>query len=60
MTAKGVNGVNGARSKPDLAALKVDQSRLMDAIHFGCTYGAAHRYGEYERGIAQGNNALIS
>lgn len=43
----GVNGVNGTRSKHDISSLKVNQSRLMDAIHTGCKYGAAHRYGEY-------------
>ncbi|KIY00328.1 uncharacterized protein Z520_04013 [Fonsecaea multimorphosa CBS 102226] len=51
----GVNGVNGARSKHDISGLKVNQSRLMDAIHSGCKYGAAHRYGDdpVETGMAR-------
>ena len=28
-----------------LSSLKVNQSRLMNAIHTGCEFGAAHRYG---------------
>ena len=28
-----------------LSSLKVNQSRLMSAIHTGCEFGAAHRYG---------------
>jgi hydantoinase/carbamoylase family amidase len=48
------NGVNGtkATSSPapsilpaHLSSLKVNQSRLMNAIHSGCEFGAAHRYG---------------
>jgi hypothetical protein len=46
MATNGVNGVHGTRSKHDIAALKVNQSRLLDAIHTGCEFGAAHRYGE--------------
>ena len=43
-----VNGhVNGVRGKHDFAALKVNQSRLMENIHDGCEFGAAWRYGEY-------------
>lgn len=29
----------------NLSSLKVNQSRLMNAIHTGCEFGAAHRYG---------------
>jgi hypothetical protein len=47
MAVNGVNGVNGTHAKHDISALKVNQSRLMDAIHGGCKFGAAHRYGEY-------------
>ena len=47
MSANGANGVNRTRSHHDFSSLKVNQSRLMDAIHTGCKYGAAHRYGEY-------------
>jgi hypothetical protein len=46
MAVNSVNGVNGTRPKHDFSALKVNQSRLLDAIHTGCKYGAAHRYGE--------------
>lgn len=45
MSVNGVAGVNGTRSKHGFTTLKVNQSRLMDAIHTGCEYGAAHRYG---------------
>ena len=31
--------------KHDFAALKVNQKRLMNAIHDGCKFGAAHSYG---------------
>ena len=42
------NGVNGDRkSKRDLSTLKINQSRLLESIHSGCEFGAAHRYGEY-------------
>jgi hypothetical protein len=44
------NGVNGPTSKSlngDLAELKVNQNRLMNAIHEGCRFGEAHRYGRY-------------
>lgn len=41
-----INGVNGTRAKHDISALKVNQSRLLEAIHTGCKYGAAHKYGE--------------
>ncbi|KAJ9608135.1 hypothetical protein H2200_007123 [Cladophialophora chaetospira] len=55
MASNGVNGVNGTRSNHDIAALKVNQSRLLDAIHTGCEYGAAHRYGKdhTETGMAR-------
>jgi hydantoinase/carbamoylase family amidase len=47
--ANGVsNGTNGHISTnfpPHLSSLKVNQSRLMNAIHAGCEFGAAHRYG---------------
>jgi hypothetical protein len=33
MATNGVNGVDGARAKHDISALKVNQSRLLDAIH---------------------------
>lgn len=38
--------VNGVRPKHDIALLKVNQSRLMEAIHRGCEHGADHRYGK--------------
>jgi len=43
------NGANGPTSKSlgDLAELKVNQNRLMNAIHEGCRFGEAHRYGRY-------------
>jgi len=44
---KHVKGVNGTGSKYDFSSLKVNQSRLLDSIHSGCKYGAAHRYGRY-------------
>ena len=46
MASNGVNGVNATRAKHDISALKVNQSRLLDAIHTGCKYGAAHKYGK--------------
>lgn len=59
--AAAANGVNGAhptkfiRMKHDFAKLKVDQARLMDAIHSGCKFGQAHRYGDdsTETGMAR-------
>ncbi|KIX02116.1 uncharacterized protein Z518_08055 [Rhinocladiella mackenziei CBS 650.93] len=55
MAVNGINGVNGTRSKHDISTLKVNRSRLMDAIHTGCKYGAAHRYGDHptETGMAR-------
>lgn len=55
------NGVNGyhppkfIRMKHDFANLKVNQVRLMDAIHTGCKFGQAHRYGDdpTETGMAR-------
>src|ERR1700743_14239 len=52
MAVNGANGVNGTRAKHDLSALKINQSRLLDAIHTGCKFGAAHRYGEYASGFS--------
>lgn len=40
------NGIAAHRFKHDLSSLKINQSRLMDSIHTGCTFGEAHRYGE--------------
>ena len=42
------NGEHGMHTqlRPELSALKVKQDRLMKAIHEGCEFGAAHRYGE--------------
>ncbi|KAL2431629.1 N-carbamoyl-L-amino-acid hydrolase [Exophiala dermatitidis] len=55
MAVNGVNGGHAIRSKHDFSALKVNQSRLMEAIHSGCKYGAAHRYGNdpTETGMAR-------
>lgn len=55
MRTDGVNGVNGTHSQNDFSALKVNQSRLLDAIHTGCKYGADHRYGDdpTETGMAR-------
>lgn len=54
------NHVQGTRSpfikmKHDFAALKVNQSRLMDAIHESCQYGHAYPYGDHptETGMAR-------
>lgn len=55
------NGIRGAhppsfaRTKHDFADLKVNQDRLMDAIHSGCKFGQAHRYGDHptETGMAR-------
>lgn len=50
--APSVDFVNGnhaprfIRMKHDFAALRVNQDRLMQAIHDGCKYGEAHRYGD--------------
>lgn len=43
------------RMKHDYAALQVKQDRLMEAIHTGCKYGAAHSYGNdpTETGMAR-------
>lgn len=43
------------RMKHDFANLKVNQARLMDAIHTGCKFGQAHRYGDdpTETGMAR-------
>lgn len=41
-----IDGVTGVRPKHDIASLKVNQSRLLEAIHRGCEFGADHRYGE--------------
>lgn len=54
-------GLNGnripsfIRMKHDYASLKVKQDRLVEAIHSGCNYGAAHRYGDdpTETGMAR-------
>jgi hypothetical protein len=46
MATKGLNGVNGVHTKADFSAFKVNQGRLMEHIHDGCQFGAAHRYGE--------------
>lgn len=59
--ANGTNGINGQhppkfiRMKHDFANLKVNQVRLMDAIHTGCKFGQAHRYGDdsTETGMAR-------
>ena len=53
-----VNGNHSQRfikMKHDFAALKVNQDRLMKAIHDGCEYGQAHRYGNdsTETGMAR-------
>jgi len=53
-----VNGTHVHRfikMKHDFAALKVNQDRLMGAIHEGCEYGQAHRYGDgpTETGMAR-------
>lgn len=52
MAVNGVNGVNGVHTKSDFSGFKVNQSRLMDHIHDGCQFGAAHRYGEQVTGSA--------
>jgi hypothetical protein len=46
MAANGVNGIKETRLKHDVGTYKINQSRLLDAIHTGCKYGADHRYGE--------------
>jgi len=46
MAVNGMNGTNGVRHKHDLSALKVNGNRLQDAIHSGCKFGEAWRYGE--------------
>ena len=55
MAVDEIHAANGVRSKHDFSGLKVNQSRLMDGIHSGCKYGAAHRYGEdpTETGMAR-------
>lgn len=61
MAKTSVNGINGTgmphfiKMKHDFAALKVNQNRLMDAIHSGCKYGQAHSYGNdaTETGMAR-------
>lgn len=49
------NGANGTSLKNDFSTLKVNQSRLLDAIHTGCKFGADHRYGDHptETGMAR-------
>ena len=55
MAVNWAHGAEGTRSLHDISGLKVNQSRLMDAIHSGCEYGSAHRYGEdpTETGMAR-------
>lgn len=56
-----INGVNGQHAltfikmKHDFASLKVNQNRLVDAIHSSSEYGSAHRYGDdaTETGMAR-------
>lgn len=33
-------------SEQDIAALKVNQSRLMEDIHYTCSFGTGERWGE--------------
>ena len=50
------NGSNGVPKRThDIAGLKVNQARLMKAIHDGCEFGKAHRYGDHhtETGMAR-------
>lgn len=53
--ANSINGAHGIRPKHEFSTLKVNQSRLLDAIHTGCKYGADHRYGDdpTETGMAR-------
>ena len=44
-TSDGTNGHYPTDLPPQLSSLKVNHSRLMNAIHAGCEFGAAHRYG---------------
>lgn len=55
MATNGVNGTNGVHTKDRFSALKVNQSRLLGAIHEGCEFGADHRYGDdaTETGMAR-------
>lgn len=57
-TANGVHShhrLEFIRMKHDFANLKVNQARLMEAIHTGCKFGQAHRYGDdpTETGMAR-------
>jgi Iap family predicted aminopeptidase len=50
-----INGIASKSNTRDFAALRVDSTRLQEAIHTGCEFGAAHRYGDTptETGMAR-------